>query len=259
MFVPCLVAAPTNVHRFFDQEAFSDVTVRFGARERKCHKMTICSKSEYFMDLCGPGKRFPESQQPLVELKDDDEDAVEAVLRWLYTFDYEECIDTDKPDNRLDFQLNVCVVADKHLLMAFKEEAVVRVTALLESSLEDEFVTFYKKVRGLEADLPDAVVDVVDCNRDERLDTLLEHSGFRGLMETDTKLCVKIIDKLRINKTTVISAIGLVEIWYVECTCGRRETIDKIDAPMLWVCTRMKCQRILYACSWKQCWMDMSS
>ena len=57
-----------NRIRFFDQEAFSDITVIFGTRERKCHKMILCSKSEYFNDFCGPGKGFSEAQQSVVKM-----------------------------------------------------------------------------------------------------------------------------------------------------------------------------------------------
>ena len=62
---------------FFDQEAFSDITIKFGTRERKCHRMILCSKSEYFKEMRGPGKAFAEAQQSVIELKDDvNEEAV---------------------------------------------------------------------------------------------------------------------------------------------------------------------------------------
>jgi hypothetical protein len=43
---------------FFRQDALSDVTLKFGDKEMKCHKVILCARSEYFKKLCGPDSKF---------------------------------------------------------------------------------------------------------------------------------------------------------------------------------------------------------
>jgi hypothetical protein len=72
----------------FNEDAFSDVTVRFSNREIKCHKVILCTASDYFKALCGPASKFSEKELTIIDLHDDDPDAIEAVLRYLYNFSY---------------------------------------------------------------------------------------------------------------------------------------------------------------------------
>ena len=73
---------------FYKDDEYSDITIKFSDREIPCHKIVICTQSEYFKKLCGKGSQFAESKQKVVELKDDDPDAVEAVIRQLYFGSY---------------------------------------------------------------------------------------------------------------------------------------------------------------------------
>ena len=93
-------------------------------------------------------------QKAVVTLKGDDEDAVEAMLRWLYTFDYEERKRNEKPANTLNFHLNTCVVADEYLVLTLKDEAVKRLQLKLESVTEDELVDFIEKISEFGGGLP---------------------------------------------------------------------------------------------------------
>ena len=47
-----------SVASFYGQDKYSDVTVKFGDREVKCHKFVLCERSKYFDKLCGPGSKF---------------------------------------------------------------------------------------------------------------------------------------------------------------------------------------------------------
>lgn len=47
-----------NIADFFDQEAYTDITIKFSGRETKAHKIILCSNSEYFKRLCGPDSKF---------------------------------------------------------------------------------------------------------------------------------------------------------------------------------------------------------
>ena len=45
-------------HRFFDHITFSDVLLRFGSHELRCHKIILSSQSEYFRKLFDPLSPF---------------------------------------------------------------------------------------------------------------------------------------------------------------------------------------------------------
>lgn len=69
--------------RIFENELFSDVTVKCGGREWKLHKIILCSRSEWFMKaLTGS---FQEAETGVVKIKDFDPEPVHWALRYLYS------------------------------------------------------------------------------------------------------------------------------------------------------------------------------
>lgn len=65
--------------RLFDNADYSDITIRIGDTQLKCHKLVICS-FEYFEKLCGARSHFFESQQDTIELHDHDPIAHSALV-----------------------------------------------------------------------------------------------------------------------------------------------------------------------------------
>jgi len=213
--------------------------------------MILCSKSDYFNDLCGPSKSFVESGQPVVELKDDDEAAVEAMLRWLYTFDYKTPTSGDKQEDTLDFQLNVRVVADKYLLAGLRDEALQRLKTHLDTANECDLVKLIGKVRYTDTTFPTAVTDAIDKIRNQRLDLLLNNLAFRGLMRSDADLSMSIVDKLRAGFVG-----ALVEQRYLKCpTCKWEELRDKAPGGS-YTCSKSQCgSRVLPATAHQTFWV----
>ena len=72
--------------------------------------------------MCGPSSRFKESQQEVIELKDDDPTAVEAVLRHLYNFEYG--VGRILHEFTAKDHMNVFITAQKYLLEELKQEAL---------------------------------------------------------------------------------------------------------------------------------------
>ncbi|TKA82691.1 hypothetical protein B0A55_01497 [Friedmanniomyces simplex] len=268
---PIEMARTFDVTSFFDQEAFSDITVKFGTRERRCHKMILCSKSIYFNDLCGPAKKFAEAQQPIIELKDDDEEAVEALLRWLYTFDYEHrhtgnAPDSPEEESTIDFHLSVCLVADKYLLQDLKNEALSRLRTRLETAVdESEFTRVLIKVRYEDITYPPPVLEIADEVRDARLGALVRNEAFRELLGTDAVLCLEMMDKMLAGKVLVggsepeledeeaQSELGdaFEEKAYFRCNnCRRQELLEA--STMAWACNNQRCVRAWATASTRQ-------
>ncbi|KAK3714301.1 hypothetical protein LTR37_007887 [Vermiconidia calcicola] len=125
--------ATFDTKSLFDQAAFSDLTIKFGNREVKCHKLILCNVSEYFKAMLA-GK-FAESERKTIELHDDDPDAVEAMLRYIYSFEYAD--NAGKPAlGTAAFHLNVYVVAKKYQMPTLGTKAL--------KSVHGEIATFDK-------------------------------------------------------------------------------------------------------------------
>ncbi|KAI7496743.1 hypothetical protein KC367_g6453 [Hortaea werneckii] len=246
-----------DAKEWFDQEAFSDVTVRFGSTERRCHKLVLCAKSDYFKDLLSPEKRFAEAQQPTVELRYDDNAAVEAMLRWLYTFDYEKT-NTVEHKSTYEFHLSVVVVADKYLLDGLRDEALHRLSNRLETTSADELVQFFLGIKR-DNDYPVQVANLANTIRRLRLHSLLDNEGFRLLLEDDSELALCVIDDLRaeVKRDT---GTGLVEKRWTRCECKRQELGEKLKPGETYTCSQFKCKRSIPASSplHKQVWVKPS-
>ncbi|GAB1736337.1 hypothetical protein NU219Hw_g7002t1 [Hortaea werneckii] len=246
-----------DVKEWFDQEAFSDVTVRFGTNERKCHKLILCAKSDYFKELLGPEKQFVEAQQPTVELKDDDNAAVEAMLRWLYTFDYEKTR-TAEHESTYDFHLSVVVVADKYLLHGLRDEALRRFSDMLQTISADKLVNFFREFSWSD-DYPQQVLDVADNIWHLRLHSLLDHEKFRSILENNVELAMCVIEQLR-EEVKKDNGAGLVEKRWTRCECKRQELGEKLKPGETYICSQFKCKRSIPASSpmHKQVWVKPS-
>ncbi|KAF2207737.1 hypothetical protein CERZMDRAFT_102004 [Cercospora zeae-maydis SCOH1-5] len=70
----------------FKVEDYSDVTIKLSDREIPCHKAVICTQSEYFQKLCGKDSPFAKGNEKVVQLKEHDPDAVEAIIRYLTSY-----------------------------------------------------------------------------------------------------------------------------------------------------------------------------
>lgn len=122
--------------RFFDTDELSDVTIKFSGRVKRCHKVILCSHSEYFQGLCGANSKFVESGQAVIELKDDeDPDAVEAMIAHIYSYDYSDHF-KDKADDAI-FHFNVLVTAKKYLVPKLASRASVKFLMASGSLMED--------------------------------------------------------------------------------------------------------------------------
>lgn len=90
--------------------------------------MILSNHSEYFSSLCGANSKWRESSQSVIELHDDDPDAAERVLRYLYGFVYPTCqcipgFQAVSPFDVAANHINVFVAAQKYLLPKLESQA----------------------------------------------------------------------------------------------------------------------------------------
>ncbi|KAI5358129.1 Putative BTB/POZ domain-containing protein [Septoria linicola] len=115
--------------KFFNNAHYSDIAIKFSDQQLFCHKVVVCEASDYFRTLCGHDAKLKEKHDRLIELRDDDPDAVPGLVNYLYTGSYSD----DNHPRRLDWTYHnaVRVAANKYgiktletlALSALKERA----------------------------------------------------------------------------------------------------------------------------------------
>lgn len=103
--------------------AYSEVTISCSGREFQANKIVICNGSEYFKELCGNQSTFAESSSRIIELKDDDSDALMGTLEWLCSGEYASAISADRDASI--YALDLYAVADKYGLSELMAEIVL--------------------------------------------------------------------------------------------------------------------------------------
>ncbi|KAL9533272.1 hypothetical protein SMMN14_02215 [Sphaerulina musiva] len=175
----------------YNEPEYSDVTIQFSGRTVHCHKLVLCTKSDYFKKLCGPGSHFAEGNTKVIELKEDNPDAVEYLLRYIYSGQSQ----TDEDDN-WQLQLEVAKTAQKYLLLdlaAIAKEKFMKVAnAVIEP--EDVFATItHIRQNTLESDH----LNVAQQLETKHLLPLLKVPGYRDVIDQDKSLMWNYLDQFR--------------------------------------------------------------
>ncbi|EME79247.1 uncharacterized protein MYCFIDRAFT_204749 [Pseudocercospora fijiensis CIRAD86] len=173
----------------YNQPDYSDVTIRFSGREVFCHKIILCTTSEYFKKLCGPGSHFAESQQKTIELKGDHPDAVEAILKYLYTKQ-----DNNDQDHEWTLQLEIAKTAEKYLLPGVaaiaNQKFVSHASVIAEPQAVFDAIMHIREHAFSEKDL--AVASELEK---KHIFALMKVNDFRQLISKDQSLMWKYIDQ----------------------------------------------------------------
>nr|RBQ89698.1 hypothetical protein FVER53263_13679 [Fusarium verticillioides] len=107
-----------SLQGYYNNKCLSDVVIRCDGKEFVVHSLVLFCHSDYFKrQLTGPWK---ESEDKTVEIKDFDANIVEAMLRFVYFFDY------DVPPNSRPtiFHAQVYQIGDKYGIGTLKKQAI---------------------------------------------------------------------------------------------------------------------------------------
>ncbi|THX83748.1 hypothetical protein D6D05_03422 [Aureobasidium pullulans] len=74
---------------------YSDLTVKCNSREYNVHRAILCSRSGFFDGACS--NQFREAKTGLIDLSEEDEEAVEHMIHYFYHLDYLTPEDEDEP------------------------------------------------------------------------------------------------------------------------------------------------------------------
>ncbi|KAH9826120.1 Broad-Complex, Tramtrack and Bric a brac [Teratosphaeria destructans] len=182
---------------FYQDKEYSDVILKYSDRTFHAHKFIICRASEYFKKLCGPGSAFAESEAKVIELKDDTVDALDAVLRYIYTGKYCSEEDGEEYQKRSwEFNIDVSITANKYMIDTLSKIAWEECKSLI-NRLTDVQEVFDALEKMPEYEGYDASFSEIAANlREKHLKSLLKLPAFRAQMETNTEDMWKMIERL---------------------------------------------------------------
>ncbi|CAA9961526.1 BTB-POZ domain-containing protein [Pyrenophora teres f. maculata] len=109
----------------FNDPTFSDFKIRQicngKTKEYYSHKVMLCSRSAYFRKaLMGS---FKEASEDSMDIHDDNPDHFEAMLRYIYTDEYEPPLNASAFEMGFLFPIGVYILADKYDVEGLGEEA----------------------------------------------------------------------------------------------------------------------------------------
>lgn len=120
----------------------------------------------------------------MIHLEGDDSSAVEAMLQFMYSFDYDASGNADSSASPMVFNVKVYSVADKYDVPALKSQARQKFETTVETcwnmdDFPDAIVQVYNSTTSIDRGLRDVVVGIA-C---KHIDGLLSKQGFRDVLE----------------------------------------------------------------------------
>jgi len=197
----CSTMPPSGMERFlstlksyFNTDTFVDAVVVCGDHEFKVHRIVLSAHSNYFAtELNG---KWKESDERKVTISDFDPSVVEAMLRFMYSFDYNNAYGT----STMVFDAQVYQIADKYGMEDLKTHSQEKFhNAITTGWSMDDFPLaisiVYESTPEQDRGLRDLAVEVSLQN----IDKLLDRDDFRGLLRTTADFAADLIPFLANN------------------------------------------------------------
>ena len=196
----------------FNRSRFSDVIVIVGEHRVKCHKIVLCTQSDYFNTLCGPDGKGNVSSglrpqlststdlrkaNRAVKIKLESEDhevAFLELLRWVYTGSYE--VPEDYEGSAWLFHLTVAIMAENHDFAKLEHEATATFDAAMDTFVDAGEVIHAIKTLSACQDSHPSIKEAIDRLEDKHLEDLLQEPEYRSMLENDGKKALRHLDKL---------------------------------------------------------------
>ncbi|SCO91198.1 uncharacterized protein FRV6_15326 [Fusarium oxysporum] len=207
---------PSSLKEYYNKDALSDVTITCDGQEFKAHRVIISAHSKCFAKaLNGDWKESSERQ---IDIKDFDASVVEAMLRFMYSFDYSNIYGT----STMVFDAQMYQIADKYDIPALKAQSKNKFDVAVTTgwSMDDfplAITVVYESTPPEDRGLRDLVVQTARKN----IDKLLGHDGFCELIRMTPDFAADLIPFLCVKPS---KANSQVEITIVRAVLGSVQT-----------------------------------
>ena len=169
-----------GIASLWNSEKYSDLTITTQGRCFKVHKAIVCTQSKVFTAMSDAG--FKESSTAILPLEHDNPAAIECMVKFLYTGDYDGqaylTMDTDYGmDSVLGtiLMLNVLVysLADKYDIEPLKILAEFKFYDIADRKMGEDFpavvTAVFEATRSSDIGLRSLVCSICTCHLDEIL------------------------------------------------------------------------------------------
>ncbi|KAG7007343.1 hypothetical protein G7Y79_00010g028440 [Physcia stellaris] len=168
----------SGLEQAFESGLYHDLIVRCESREWKVHRVILCANSGYFAKACKDTFMVRKSGE--INLQEDDPDMVDNMLRFLYTSDYRDDANGDRP---LLVNAKMYSLGDKYSIEALKELAEYKFSDALDAgwdivSFPEVIDAVYNTTPASDRGLRDRLTPVLLEHKEE----LHEHEGFNSLI-----------------------------------------------------------------------------
>lgn len=85
-FYRLVINSEAHIRRVFDTRKFGDLVIECNGREWTVHRNIVCIRSQFFDNMCN--SEFKEARENHVKMTDDDPEAVEAMICYIYGGQY---------------------------------------------------------------------------------------------------------------------------------------------------------------------------
>ncbi|KAK7177377.1 BTB/POZ domain-containing protein, partial [Paraphaeosphaeria sporulosa] len=170
-----------HVVSYFNSPSLSDGVIQCEEEQFKIHKLVLCAQSKFFSTAFNG--EWKESAEGVVHLKDDVR-VVEAMLHFMYTFDYEAIGDAENSPSPMVFNVKVYSIAEKYDIPALKLLAKQKLqkTAEICWDMDD----FPHAVAEIYASTPSADQSLRQLSTEiscDHIKQLLAKQGFRDVLD----------------------------------------------------------------------------
>ncbi|KAH8656436.1 BTB/POZ domain-containing protein [Ilyonectria robusta] len=168
--------APSNtVASYYNTGALSDVVVACDDQEFKVHGVILSAHSKYFATALNGNWKLRKEDR----IEDFDASVVEAMLRFMYSFDYSNIYGT----STMVYDAQVYQIADKYDVLALKAHSKDKFGVAITTgwSMDDfplAITIVYESTPSADRGLRDLVVETSQKN----IDKLLGHDSFSELL-----------------------------------------------------------------------------
>ncbi|RBR12244.1 uncharacterized protein FIESC28_08730 [Fusarium coffeatum] len=162
-----------SLQNLYNNEEFSDLTIKCKGTEIKVHKMVLACHSQHFKKMfSGP---WTESKENVLEIKDFEPAVVEAMLRFMYDFHYAGNKHADTT-----FHVKVHECADYYAMDVLKNMAAENFRSVVGwvVTQKDLVALIEYLYASPDLGLRNLILDRIT----ERIDVLLDQDWFDGVM-----------------------------------------------------------------------------
>ncbi|OBS15072.1 hypothetical protein FPOA_14087 [Fusarium poae] len=189
----------SSLKEYYNKDALSDVTITCDGQEFKAHRVIMSAHSKCFAKaLNGDWKESSERQ---IDIKDFDASVVEAMLRFMYSFDYSNIYGT----STMVFDAQMYQIADKYDIPALKAQSKNKFDVAVTTgwSMDDfplAITMVYESTPPEDRGLRDLVVETARKN----IDKLLGRDGFCELIRKTPDFAADLIPFLCVQPSESI-------------------------------------------------------